>query len=101
MVTIVILNNDNAAGIIALASNSRAASINEGGTVSLTVERTIGQLGRLRVNWTITASLNTSFMMTPPPDGGGVSGEGLPFGPETQFQTTAGFIIFEDVRFLI
>lgn len=99
-----ILNNDNAAGIIALASNSRAASINEGGTVSLTVERTIGQLGRLRVNWTITASLNTSFMMTPPPNapnGGGVSGEGQPYGPESQFQTTAGFIIFEDVRFLI
>ena len=106
-VTIVILTNDNAAGTVRLASDSRAATINEGGTIRLTVERSVSQLGRLLVNWTITGSINSTnnnnnqfnanftgnndTFFANGTDTGGT-------GPESQFQTASSFIIFEEVR---
>lgn len=105
VLTIVILTNDNAAGTVRLASDSRAATISEGGTIRLTVERSVSQIGRLLVNWTITGSLNSTnnnnqfngnftgnndTFFTNGTDIGGA-------GPESQFQTASSFIIFEEV----
>ena len=106
IVTIVIATNDNAAGVISLASNSRAALIDEGNTVSLTVERNIGQLGRVMVNWTITASVNSSNAMNNNNNvvandtfGNFTNQTGNQnLGPESQFQTASGFFIFNEVQ---
>lgn len=107
-VTVAILTNDNAAGTVGLASDSRAATINEGGTIRLTVERTVSQLGRLMVNWTITGSVNsTNNNNNQFPGAANFTGNETFInnftdtggtGPESQFQTAAGFIVFEEVR---
>uniref|UniRef100_A0A1X7VF86 Staphylococcus aureus surface protein A n=3 Tax=Amphimedon queenslandica TaxID=400682 RepID=A0A1X7VF86_AMPQE len=105
--TIVILTNDNAAGTVRLASDSRAATISEGGTIRLTVERSVSQLGRLLVNWTITGSLNsTNNNNNNNQFNGNFTGNNDTFfingtdiggaGPESQFQTASSFIIFEE-----
>lgn len=53
-VSIIIEANDNAAGIFGFAPNSRAAVISEGSTLSLLVERSVGQIGDVMVYWGIT-----------------------------------------------
>lgn len=57
-VEIMIQANDNAAGIFGFAEESRAAILVEGGTASLTVDRTIGQIGKVLIYWNITGINN-------------------------------------------
>ena len=45
--------NDNAAGIVGLADNSRSVVAAEGEMVVLTVERSVGNLGVVEVDWEI------------------------------------------------
>uniref|UniRef100_A0A3B4AIJ3 Adhesion G protein-coupled receptor V1 n=1 Tax=Periophthalmus magnuspinnatus TaxID=409849 RepID=A0A3B4AIJ3_9GOBI len=53
-VTIVILANDNAAGVIGFHPGSRSVVAREGQTLSLLVERTAPGFGNVTVTWTIT-----------------------------------------------
>lgn len=101
-VTVVILTNDNAAGTVSLAPESRAASFSEGSIVRLTVDRTVSQLGRLMVNWTITGTVNSTnnnfnFNNFTNQSFANQSNMVIPSGPESQFQTASSFIIFEEV----
>ena len=53
--TLVIIEaNDNAAGVVGLAAFSRSAVVAEGELELLTVERRIGNLGRVAVDWEIS-----------------------------------------------
>ena len=52
--SVIIEANDNAAGIFGFAPNSRAAVISEGSTLSLLVERSVGQIGEVVVYWNIS-----------------------------------------------
>ena len=56
VVTMVIQANDGAAGSVGFAVNSRAVNIVEGENVTLTVERTVGQSGIIRVYWRINGT---------------------------------------------
>ena len=50
--------NDNAAGIVGLAAFSRSVVVTEGEVESVTVERSVGMLGVVEVNWEITGPGN-------------------------------------------
>ena len=76
MSTVVIEANDNAAGIVGLADTARSAIVDEGQTVSLGLERSIGNLGVVEVDWEISGI-------------GDVSQE---------FVATSGTATFQDVR---
>lgn len=60
MVTVIIGANDNAAGIVGLAATSRSAIVSEGETVSLAVERSVGNLGVVEVDWEISGPGNVT-----------------------------------------
>ncbi|KAK7934133.1 hypothetical protein WMY93_005029 [Mugilogobius chulae] len=53
-VTIVILANDNAAGVVGFHPDSRSIVAREGQTLSLLVERTAPGFGNVTVTWTVT-----------------------------------------------
>ncbi len=64
-VTVTIQANDGAAGTVGFAVNSRALTIMEGQSVSLTVERSVGQSGSIRVYWNVTGSdVEREFLQT-------------------------------------
>ena len=64
-VTVTIQANDGAAGRVGFAVNSRAVTIMEGQSVSLTVERTVGQSGSIRIYWNVTGSdVERDFLQT-------------------------------------
>ena len=74
--TLVIIEaNDNAAGVVGLAPFSRSAVVGEGETASLVVERRIGSLGVVAVNWEILGPGNVA----------------------EEFVSTSGTAMFEDV----
>lgn len=75
-VNVVIEANDNAAGIVGLIDTARSAIVNEGETVHLGLERTIGNLGEVEVDWVISGTGNVS----------------------QEFVPTSGTAIFQDVR---
>ena len=65
-VTVVIEANDNAAGIVGLADTARSVIVSEGQTVSLAIERSIGNLGVIEIDWEISGSGNlTEEFVTP------------------------------------
>ncbi len=72
VVTMVIQANDGAAGSVGFAVNSRAVNIIEGENATLTVERSVGQSGIIRVYWIINGTnainefeeITGSFLMT-------------------------------------
>lgn len=74
-VRVVIEANDNAAGIVGLTDTSRSAIVSEGQTVSLGLERTLGTLGEVEVDWEISGPGNVS----------------------QEFVLTAGTVTFQDV----
>ena len=76
VVNITIEANDNAAGIVGFATNSRSAIIMEGETINLILNRTISQLGEIQVYWNITGSGNVS----------------------TEFEQVSGSVNISDVR---
>ena len=59
-VRVVIEANDNAAGIVGLIDAARSAIVNEGETVNLDLERTVGNLGEVDVDWEISGAGNVS-----------------------------------------
>lgn len=59
-VRVVIEANDNAAGIVGLIDTARSAIVNEGETVRLGLERTLGNLGEVEVDWEISGNGNVS-----------------------------------------
>ena len=59
-VRVVIEANDNAAGIVGLVDTARSAIVNEGETVNLGLERTVGNLGEVDVDWKISGTGNVS-----------------------------------------
>lgn len=76
MVTVIIGANDNAAGIVGLAATARSAIVSEGETVSLAVERSVGNLGVVEVDWEISG----------------------PSDVTEEFVASSGTATFEDVR---
>lgn len=66
MVTVIIEANDNAAGIVGLAATARSAIVSEGETVSLAVERSVGNLGEVEIDWEISGPGNVTeeFVMS-------------------------------------
>lgn len=74
-VRVVIEANDNAAGIVGLIDTARSSIVNEGETVSLGLERTLGTLGEVEVDWEISGTGNVS----------------------QEFVLTAGTVTFQDV----
>ena len=65
-VTVIIEANDNAAGIIGLVDTARSAIVDEGETVRLGLERTVGNLGVVDVMWEIsgTGDVAQEFLST-------------------------------------
>ena len=59
-VRVVIEANDNAAGIVGLVDAARSVIVNEGETVDLGLERTVGNLGEVDVDWEISGAGNVS-----------------------------------------
>ena len=54
LVTVVIEANDNAAGIVGLVDLARSVVVDEGETVRLGLERSVGNLGVVEVTWEIS-----------------------------------------------
>lgn len=74
--TLVIIEaNDNAAGVVSLSPLSRSAVVGEGEQVVLTVERRLGALGEVAVDWEISGPGNVTL----------------------EFEVATGSAIFEDV----
>ena len=65
MVTVVIEANDNAAGIVGLVDTARSAIVDEGETVRLALERTVGALGVVDVVWEISGPGDVSLEFLP------------------------------------
>ncbi|CAI8030499.1 Adhesion G-protein coupled receptor V1 [Geodia barretti] len=63
--TVVIEANDNAAGIVGLVDSARSVIVDEGGTVSLGLERSLGNLGVVEVTWEISGPGNVSLEFVP------------------------------------
>ena len=74
-VTITIMANDRAAGVIGFAPSSRSAVVSEGEEVTLIVSRMISSLGTVRITWEVT--------------GNNVS---------TEFANVTGYSVFEEVK---
>ena len=64
--TVVIEANDNAAGIVGLVDSARSVIVDEGDTVSLGLERSLGNLGVVEVTWEISGPGNVSLEFVPP-----------------------------------
>ena len=64
--TVVIEANDNAAGIVRLVDSARSVIVDEGDTVSLGLERSLGNLGVVEVTWEISGPGNVSLEFVPP-----------------------------------
>ena len=75
-VSIIIMANDRAAGVVGFAPSSRSAVTSEGEQVSLTVSRMISSLGMVGFRWEVTGN-NSS----------------------TEFVNTTGYSVFEEVKF--
>lgn len=75
-VSVMIEANDQVAGLVALAQDSRSAVVGEGDRAEFTVVRTLSALGRVDVNWTITGNTD----------------------PTAEFTATTGTAVFMDVR---
>ena len=63
-VTIVILANDEVAGMVGFSPQSRSAVVGEGQRAEFTVERVLSALGRVEVNWTISGNSDPSLEFT-------------------------------------
>ncbi|XP_065175877.1 adhesion G-protein coupled receptor V1-like [Sycon ciliatum] len=72
-VTVVIADNDLAAGRVALAASSQSAIVSEGESFSLSVERSVASFGTVRVFWELTS---------------------MELNPAQEFNMTSGYVVF-------
>ena len=76
-VSIIIMANDRAAGVVGFAPSSRSAVTSEGEQVSLTVSRMISSLGMVGIRWEVTGNNSSA-----------------------EFANTTGYSVFEEVKFV-